>query len=124
MTDTDDTSNTYQIRPKLQNRFRQAAVKECIHFVLNEELSGKIYNANEAGKWTKHISVLIKDKIKQLGYERYKFIVQVIIGEQRGEGVMAGSRCLWDSTTDNYASDVYLSETFFCVATAFGIYYY
>ena len=25
--------------------------------------------------------------VSDMGYERYKFIVQVVIGEQRGEGV-------------------------------------
>ncbi|GAB6020033.1 Tctex1 domain-containing protein 2 [Chamberlinius hualienensis] len=109
MTETEEGINTYRIRPKIENRFRQTAVKECIRSILQEELGGKTYSSNEAGQWTKRLSTLIKDKIKELGYERYKFVVQVIIGEQRGEGVMAGSRCLWDTTTDNYASDVFLS---------------
>jgi hypothetical protein len=40
---------------------------------------------------------------------RYKFVVHSIIGEQRGEGVKAASRCLWDSDTDAVARDVYTS---------------
>jgi len=30
----------------------------------------------------------------EMGYERYKFIVQVIIGEQRGEGVKYVVHCI------------------------------
>lgn len=75
-----------------------------------------------------------------LNYERYKFVVQVIIGERRDQGVRyfiehcryvclgvwfmvnvhgllscccrMGTRCFWDSTTDNQAS-----ATFFNVST-------
>ena len=32
---------------------------------------------------------------------------QVVIGEQRGEGVRMGCRCFWDSDTDGYAEDTY-----------------
>jgi hypothetical protein len=35
-----------------------------------------------------------------------------------------GSRCLWDSDTDNYASDVYMNDSLFCCAAVFGLYYY
>jgi len=55
---------------------------------------------------------------------RYKFVVQVVIGEQRGEGVRMGCRCFWDADTDNYAEDTYRNDTLFCVAAAFGAYLY
>jgi hypothetical protein len=41
----------------------------------------------------------------EMGLPRYKFMVQVIVGENKGEGVQIGSRCLWDSATDNMATD-------------------
>ena len=55
---------------------------------------------------------------------RYKVVVQVVIGEQRGEGVRMGTRCLWDADTDNYASDVFMNDSLFCCAAAFGVFYY
>lgn len=33
----------------------------------------------------------------------------MVIGEQRGEGVKVGARCLWDADADSYASDVFLA---------------
>ena len=59
-----------------------------------------------------------------LNLHRYKIVVEVVIGEQRGEGVRMGTRCLWDSDTDSYASDVFMNDSLFCCAAAFGIYYY
>lgn len=120
----EDLSNSYKIRPNFKHKFRPAAVKAIIHDVLNEELSGKQYNSEEATSWSKHISDTVKDKLKELELDRYKFIVQVVIGEQRGEGVKVACRCLWDSDTDNYAQDIFMNDTLFCVVAAYGVFYY
>ena len=40
----------------------------------------------------------------ELKYARYKFVVQVILGENKSQGVRVASRCLWDPETDNYAT--------------------
>jgi len=34
----------------------------------------------------------------------HQIVVEVVLGEQRGEGVRMGTRCLWDADTDNFAS--------------------
>ncbi|XP_040583724.1 dynein light chain Tctex-type protein 2B [Lepeophtheirus salmonis] len=114
----------FQIRPSFENKFKPGAVKDIIHNVLIDVLNGKAYAVENVSTWTKNIADSIKHKIKLMGYERYKIIVEVVIGEQRGEGVRMGSRCLWDSETDNYASDVFINDSLFCAAAAFGIYYY
>lgn len=120
----EDLSNSYKIRPNFKQQFRPVAVKAIIHDVLHEELSGKQYNSEEATSWSKHISDTVKEKLKDLDLERYKFVVQVVIGEQRGEGVKVACRCLWDSDTDNYAQDIFMNDTLFCVVAAFGVFYY
>lgn len=40
---------------------------------------------------------------------RYKYLVQVVIGEQKGAGVRMGCRCFWDSQTDAVASETYVN---------------
>lgn len=40
-------------------------------------------------------------------WKRYKHIVQVLIGEQRGAGVRSGLKCIWDSETDNFACETF-----------------
>ncbi|XP_064639132.1 dynein light chain Tctex-type protein 2B-like [Lineus longissimus] len=117
-------SNTYIIRPNFQHKFRPVLVKEVIHHALLEHLTEKEYNGEEATEWAKTISDEIKTKLKDMGYDRYKFVVQVVIGEQRGEGVKMGCRCFWDSDTDNYAQDIFMNDSLFCVAAAFGAFYY
>lgn len=56
-----------------------------------------------------------------MGYDRYKFIVQVVIGEQRGEGVKMACRCFWDSDTDNCAQDIFMNDSLFCVAVCLRV---
>ncbi|XP_075858745.1 dynein light chain Tctex-type protein 2B isoform X2 [Microcebus murinus] len=70
--------------------FRPSVVKECIHAVLKEELANAEYSPEETPQLTKHLSENIKDKLKEMGFDRYKMVVQVVIGEQRGEGVLPG----------------------------------
>ena len=45
-------------------RFRSQAVKSVMQEVLNDELSGKNYDAEETTNWTKLISEQIKEKVK------------------------------------------------------------
>uniref|UniRef100_A0A2K5IWI8 Uncharacterized protein n=1 Tax=Colobus angolensis palliatus TaxID=336983 RepID=A0A2K5IWI8_COLAP len=82
--------------------FRPSVVKDCIHAVLKEELANAEYSPEEMPQLTKHLSENIKDKLKEMGFDRYKMVVQVVIGEQRGEGV----------------------DSLFCVVAAFGCFYY
>jgi hypothetical protein len=48
--------------------------------------------------------------------------VQVVVGEQRGEGVRMGCRTFWDRDTDTYASETFTNDSVFCVATAYAVY--
>ena len=102
----------FQIRPPFSKKFKPGAVKvdrkvhftnlcqkiialimqEIIHVALNDQLGGKVYDANKVSQWSKNIADNVKSQVKTLGYDRYKIVVEVVIGEQRGEGVRMGSR--------------------------------
>ena len=51
-------------------------------------------------------------------------MVQVVIGEEKGEGVRMGCRCFWDPKTDNHVATQFHNATIFCAAAAFGIWLY
>ena len=55
-------------------------------------------------KWSKEIADSVRDKLKELQIPRYKYMVQVVVGERKSQGVRMGCRCLWDSETDNFAT--------------------
>lgn len=81
------------------------AMKEIIHECVYERLSNQQYEGEKCHEAAKQLADLIRNRLKNLGYDRYKFIVQVLIGERREQGVYFGTRCFWDSNTDNQASD-------------------
>ena len=115
---------TFTVTPEYANKFKASKVKEMLAVVLNEKLRDQKFNADSTTQWTKEISDEIKSRLKDMALDRYKFVVQVVIGEQRGEGVRMGARCFWDEGTDNYAQEVFMNNHLFCVAAAFGIYFY
>ncbi|TEA10268.1 hypothetical protein DBR06_SOUSAS3710041, partial [Sousa chinensis] len=120
-----ESENTYILRPIFQQRrvadalrrgrpaFRPPVVRDCIHAVLKEELANAEYSPEEMPQLTKRLSENIKDKLKEMGFDRYKMVVQVVIGEQRGEGVFMAARCFWDADADNCTHDVFMNVSLF-----------
>lgn len=74
-----------------------------------DQLSTKTYNAQDAVQWTKDIADTIKEKIKELKFKRYKYIINVVLGEQHGAGIKMGTRCIWDAEADAYAFDSFIN---------------
>lgn len=46
---------------------------------------------------------------------RYKFIVHIVIGEKRGEGVRMATRCFYDADTDNVAHETFVNVCVICL---------
>ncbi|KAK5640599.1 hypothetical protein RI129_011410 [Pyrocoelia pectoralis] len=115
---------SYQIKPTLEDKFKENPVKEIIRNTVTGKLAGRYYDSDNAKKWTIAIANDVNTKVRELKMKRYKHIVQVTIGELKGAGVKCGVRCLWDSETDGYTSDTFMNETIFCVVVVFAVYLY
>jgi len=102
----------------------RTAVQNLIANFQKSLLANATYSSDNAAEWTKEISDGVRDRLRDLGAERYKYIVQVTLGEQRTEGVHCGCRCLWDADTDNYASNTFKNDSIFCVVSAYWVYQY
>lgn len=59
--------------------------------VLKAKLTGVAYHADNTSTWAREIADEIKSKLKEEGWARYKFVCQVVIGEQRGQGTRCDS---------------------------------
>jgi len=110
--------------PSFDKSFRPGKVKEIMAEVLKSRLEGLEYDPDNCSTWCREISDEVKQRLKLLGMERYKWVVQVVIGEQKGAGVQVGCRCFWDPKTDNVAEEKFTNESIFAVAFAAGIYLY
>ena len=112
------------IRPQYKHSFNVRDVSAIMRSVLNNQLEGKVYEKDKTTEWTKELAKTIRNELKELKLPRYKFLVQVVIGENAGEGVRMGCRCLWDASTDKVAKETFFNDSLFCVAVAFGVYLY
>lgn len=117
-------ASEYRLRPTLDQKFKVDEVKAAVREVLQQRLQGVEYQVDTVSSSTKEIADAIRDRVKLLNYQRYKLLVNVVIGERKGEGVRMACRCFWDADTDNYAEELFMTDTLFCVATVFGVYQY
>lgn len=128
----DDPSNrkqnangiNYEINPRPREKFRPGRVKEIIKEILHQKLDSITNQPENIQNQCKEISEIIKQKLKELNLPRYKYAVQVFIGEQKGQGVRVSNKCYWDYETDHCASETYNNDHIFCLATAYGVYVY
>ena len=123
--ETNKTESTYQIRPLFKDKFRPAEAKQVMLEVVEGVLKDKQdYQEKEVLLWTRDIADQCKQGLKALGKDRYKFLVQAMVGPNLGQGVRVGSRQFWDEDTDDMACVTYCNETLFCLVTAFAVYNY
>jgi hypothetical protein len=104
--------------------FNCQEVKKRMHEILHENLHDQQYDLNQCNFLAKNLANNIKDSLKTLGYERYKFIIQIIICQEFNESLQMACRSFWDSETDKFAQSIYINQFLICVATAFAVFYY
>ncbi|SCP04468.1 dynein light chain type 2, putative [Plasmodium ovale] len=72
------------------------------------------------------IAISLVDEVEQFmkSYvnERYKIVVQGIIGENKKQGVHIASKSLWNVETDNYISAKYVNDFVFATVMVFLLY--
>ena len=56
--------------------------------------------------------------------QRYKYLVQAIVGQNKGQGVRMGSRQFWDKDTDNLATVTVVKSSIFVTIVVFALYLY
>ncbi|TPX32043.1 hypothetical protein SmJEL517_g04772 [Synchytrium microbalum] len=113
--------NSYKMKP--DRKFRSEAVKRMVDEILVEKLNKVKYDPEKTPELVKTISHEILFAVKKFDFDRYKIVVDVTIGEFKGQGIRAQSRALWDTSTDSFASSSYHNATMFCIAMVFGLYF-
>ncbi|CDJ42185.1 hypothetical protein, conserved [Eimeria tenella] len=108
----------------LSSRFPAKAAEELMKNLLESRLKGETYSADQACQLSKNLAISLRDALTALLRPKYRICITVDLGEDCGQGVRVGCRCLWDKKTDSVASAVYRDTSFFCVATAYAVYHY
>ena len=124
---------TFILKPDENEKFYPSQVKKIADNILAQEFDRIKVDDKWIEDWTAYgddfeeLSKDIADKIKdqcrkELNLPRYKIIVQVTVGQRKDQGVRITSRCLWDTSTDQYASASYQNEFVWASALVFGMY--
>ncbi|XP_029648910.1 tctex1 domain-containing protein 2-like [Octopus sinensis] len=127
-----DVSDTKPLKPpRLENTFQlapsQRFIPRCVEgiikdIMLAEDLANAIYNAEAAPSLVIKMSDEIKEKLKLLSWKRYRYVVQVLVGQNLSQHFMMASRCLWNEEVDNFVVVKYNNSNLFVICSVFATY--
>ena len=115
--------NTYRMEPDDEHKADIARLRRVATSVIETAISGYKYDANQGKQFSLALAERVRGQIKQLQIERYKIIVQVSIGQKKGQDLRVASRCIWDLKWDRHitiskeTADAYVTVTIFLVYT-------
>ncbi|KAJ1725472.1 Tctex1 domain-containing protein 2 [Coemansia erecta] len=112
-------------QPDYMHKFRPASARPLISEVLRGELGVWRYDASEVADVGKRVSEAITKRLAgEPGMERYKFITNVSLFQNDGQGARMGTSMVWDAESDAAVQETYTSEGVRCVAVVFAVYVY
>ena len=115
--------NTYRTEPGDGQHFSATRVEEVLKSTLENRLERVKYSADTVRLLTTEITADIKSKVKAMEFPRFKIVCNVIITENKRQGLEIASRCVWNDGTDNFASYTYKNASLIAVANVYGVYY-
>ncbi|KAK2172633.1 hypothetical protein NP493_944g00009 [Ridgeia piscesae] len=116
-------ANTYRLAPREDEVFSAPRVQKAINSVLKSFLDGEEYDAKRSRQMTQNIADMIRSRVKDMGFPRYKIVTNVVITPGSGQSMQYNSRCLWDVSTDSFASATYKNSSLYAVVTVHAVYF-
>ncbi|XP_068795203.1 dynein light chain Tctex-type protein 2 isoform X2 [Struthio camelus] len=114
-------ANTYRLES--YNKFQDYIVRNKAQEILTNKLQETKYDGVSSPSLCASISEEILMAIKELGYDRYKYVVSVLIVEKAGQAINVASRWVWDVQRDTWVSAKCETETFIALALVMACYY-
>ena len=115
--------NSYQMSPTQEEKFDVTKVKQVVDDSLRLFLiKQSAYNPTKCAQISRYISEDVKSRMKTLGFKRYKFVVNVIVGQTKEQGMEFASRCVWNTETDNMATVTRQHKDMYVVVNVYGVY--
>jgi hypothetical protein len=115
----------YSTRPSYKDKFCPIKAKNIMKDIVDTALVEEKYQGRSTiSQHNLDIAENVRSRLKDEFTSRFKIMVQVVIGEKQGQGVRMGSKCFWDSDTDNVAWYTFMNDSLFCIVVAFATYQY
>ena len=119
-TRTPNLENSYKMSPDVLFNSEQA--RRLAEDILRRIFHGVKYDREKCRDLVLKASEELKDSMKGLGCNRFKFVCMVYLGPLQSQGLCIASRCMLDERFDRCASATYRSPSLYVVATIYGIY--
>ncbi|KAF4520810.1 hypothetical protein B566_EDAN002388 [Ephemera danica] len=115
--------NTYCLESS--RPFKPYLVERVAHELLEAALQDPTEGApvTISGDLALNLATQLRERVLELDFLRYKFIVQIHITEKKNQGSDITSRFLWDAERDNFAYCRYETENIIGLATVFAVYF-
>ncbi|WAR01202.1 TC1DB-like protein [Mya arenaria] len=115
--------NTYKTEPEDGQLFAPGRVEQMIKETLEHRLKTVKYSSDKSRIIATELTADIKSKVKAMGFPRYKIVCNIIITENKRQGLEVASRCIWNQQTDNFASYTYRNASLIAIANVHGVYF-
>jgi hypothetical protein len=110
--------------PTFENRFKTLRAQEIMREALTGALTGQTYVYETATQTADQICQGIRAKLKEILPPQYKLIVQLMLGEHKGQGIALGFRGFWDQDSDDFARETFTNDSMFAIAICYAMYSY
>ncbi|XP_073194086.1 dynein light chain Tctex-type protein 2 isoform X1 [Lepidochelys kempii] len=114
-------ANTYRMEP--YRKFQAHLVRNKAQLILTQRLQKTKYNGATSVFLCNSISEEILRAVKDMGFDRYKYVVTVLILQKTGQAIKMSSRWVWDVARDNWVSAKCETESFVSLALIMACYY-
>ncbi|XP_064628887.1 dynein light chain Tctex-type 5-like isoform X2 [Lineus longissimus] len=115
--------NTFRMDPQDDTKFQPHRVEPIVDSVFKMYLDDQDYDQKICSTLACDLAQIIKNRVKDLEFPRYRIVCNVMIGQKKDQGIEASSRCVWDQKQDNYACVYYQNPSIFAVAMVHGVYF-
>lgn len=114
-------ANTY--RMESNKKFQVHLVQAKAEQILKDRVTTINYDPEIYGPMSVSLASEILAAVKEMGFDRYKYIVRVLIVENKGQGLNMSSRWLWNVERDNWASAILKTSSLISLAVIFAVYF-
>lgn len=117
--------NTYRMQPKEEERFLYWRLRPVMQETLEDSLGNYAYSSVTAGQKACEMAQVIRDRVKDAGFLRYKLVVQVQLLPRRSDlSITVGSRAVWSIECGDTSVDVqYSTKNVRALATVYAFYF-
>ncbi len=83
--------DSYTIRPTFKDKFRPNKVKAVIKEIVDRALFDVKYEPEKVAENCRALSEQVRNDLRYTQHNRYKIMVQVVLGDKKGQGVRMGT---------------------------------